>query len=58
MAGADAPEAPKLLDELSQKICHKPAHELTEESQIDMVCTVLARCKSIKEVLDAIAQAG
>jgi hypothetical protein len=57
MAGADAPEAPKLLDELSQKICHKPAHELAEESQIDMVCTTLARCKSIKEVLDAIAQA-
>jgi hypothetical protein len=58
MAGADAPDAPRLLDELSKRICHKPAHELTDESQIDMVCTVLARCKSIKEVLDAIEKAG
>jgi hypothetical protein len=58
MAGADASDAPMLLDELSRRICHKPAHELTDESQIDMVCTILARCKSIKEVLDAIEQAG
>jgi hypothetical protein len=58
MAGADASDAPMLLDELSRRICHKPAHELTDERQIDMVCTILARCKSIKEVLDAIEQAG